>query len=345
MWDLRSSILPLLLFWVGPGGAAEPTLPAIPDREGFAGSFAGVSNGALIVAGGANFPEKKPWDGGKKIWHDSVFVLEEPSGKWKRAGTLPRSLAYGVSVTDAMGLICVGGSDAERHYSDAFRLTWQKGQLRTSLLPALPIALANASGALVGQRLIIAGGIAEPQSTSTSRKVFELDLSQARLCWRELPTLPGRGRMLATAASIGETFYLVGGVDLKKGKDGRPERIYLQDGYQYTPKEGWAKLAELPCPLAASPSPAPHDAAGFTVIGGDDGSRVHHKPDQHPGFSRTVHRYDRKSGKWIKGGDVPECRVTVPCVAWRDLWIIPGGEIRPGIRTPSLMIFSPRPQD
>ena len=32
--------------------------------------------GAILVAGGANFPDKKPWEGGKKVWYDTVFVLE-----------------------------------------------------------------------------------------------------------------------------------------------------------------------------------------------------------------------------------------------------------------------------
>src|SRR5215468_7081944 len=81
---------------------AEPAwerLPSLPDQEGFAGMFAGVSNGTLLVAGGANFPDKKPWDGGKKVWSDAVFVLEKPDGVWKVAGKLPRPLAYGVCVT------------------------------------------------------------------------------------------------------------------------------------------------------------------------------------------------------------------------------------------------------
>lgn len=33
-------------------------LPSIPDEEGFAGMYSGVSNGVLVVAGGANFPDK-----------------------------------------------------------------------------------------------------------------------------------------------------------------------------------------------------------------------------------------------------------------------------------------------
>jgi N-acetylneuraminate epimerase len=64
-------------------------LPSLPDKEGFASMFAGVSGGALLAAGGANFPDKKPWEGGKKIWHDTVFVLEKFDGAWKVTGKLP----------------------------------------------------------------------------------------------------------------------------------------------------------------------------------------------------------------------------------------------------------------
>src|SRR3954469_737650 len=80
-------------------------LSRLPDKEGFAGAFAGVSGGALLVAGGANFPDKKPWEGGTKIWYDTVFVLDRPDGEWKVAGRLPRRLGYGVSVTHGDGVV------------------------------------------------------------------------------------------------------------------------------------------------------------------------------------------------------------------------------------------------
>ncbi|MCA9744200.1 sodium transporter, partial [candidate division KSB1 bacterium] len=60
-------------------------LPPLPDSEGFAGMYAGVSNGAVIVAGGANFPDGRPWEGGQKVWYDRIFVLEEPNGQWQVA--------------------------------------------------------------------------------------------------------------------------------------------------------------------------------------------------------------------------------------------------------------------
>lgn len=44
-----------------------PELPELPAQLGVAGPFAGVSNDALIVAGGTNFPNGAPWDGGGKV--------------------------------------------------------------------------------------------------------------------------------------------------------------------------------------------------------------------------------------------------------------------------------------
>ena len=126
-------VIALAVLAVGPADWSK--LAPLPDAEGFAGSFAGVSGGALVVAGGANFPDKKPWDGGKKAWTDRVFVLDKPGGIWKEAGKVPRPLGYGVSVTHGTGVVCVAGCDADRHYADAFRLDWKDGKLTTTPLP------------------------------------------------------------------------------------------------------------------------------------------------------------------------------------------------------------------
>src|SRR5512143_304145 len=57
-------------------------LRPLPDPLGVAGCFAGASGGALIVAGGANFPDGFPWQGGRKAWHRAVWVLTSPAGDW-----------------------------------------------------------------------------------------------------------------------------------------------------------------------------------------------------------------------------------------------------------------------
>src|SRR5688572_14438692 len=86
-----------------PSPPQERQLPALPDAGGFAGPQAGVSNGALLVAGGTNFPDKMPWEGGKKVWYDDVYVLESPAEQWKRAGKLHRPLAHAASITTRHG--------------------------------------------------------------------------------------------------------------------------------------------------------------------------------------------------------------------------------------------------
>ncbi len=102
-------------------------LPALPGTPGLAGAFAGVSNGALLVAGGANFPDGgAPWTGSTKAWHDKVYALENVGSTWKEVGKLPRPLGYGVSASWRGGLICAGGSDAPGHFADVFMLTYAK---------------------------------------------------------------------------------------------------------------------------------------------------------------------------------------------------------------------------
>ena len=69
----------LLAGCVSPAGSANvmsiswEELPPLPPsagqskQPGVAGPFAGVHRDALIVAGGANFPDKMPWEGGHTL--------------------------------------------------------------------------------------------------------------------------------------------------------------------------------------------------------------------------------------------------------------------------------------
>lgn len=297
--------------------------------------FAGVSRGALLAAGGANFPGKKPWDGGAKVWYDRVFVLERPDGAWREAGRLRRPLGYGVSVSHPSGVICAGGSDADRHYRECFRLEWTGDRLRTTPLPPLPRPIANGCGALVENALYVAGGQEAPASGHALVTVYRLDLGAAPPRWERVTDLPGPGRIFATAAALEGDLYVVGGAELVT-VNGRTGRRYLRDAYRYRPGSGWERLADLPHSVVAAPTPAPAAPGGFAVLGGDDGSQVETPPDRHPGFRKTVLLYDRESGRWTDQGELPAPRVTVPCVKWRGLWVVPSGEMRPGVRSPQV---------
>jgi N-acetylneuraminic acid mutarotase len=312
-------------------------LPSLPDKEGFASMFAGVSGGALLAAGGANFPDKKPWEGGKKVWYDTVFVLEQPEGAWQVAGKLPRPLGYGVSVTHGGGVVCVGGSDAAGHRAESFRLDWRGGKLTTTPLPPLPRAVANMSWALLGNTLHIAGGIEKPDSTSALKTFYALDLAAKQPAWRELEPWPGPARMLAAAAAQDGSFFLVSGADLSAGPDGKPVRTYLKDGYRYTPGKGWKRIADLPRAAVAAPSPAPTvGPTQFLVISGDDAAQLSVAPTEHKGFPPSVLTYDIRADRWTETAPTTAPRVTVPTVQWNGAWLVVSGEQKPGVRSPEV---------
>ncbi len=310
-------------------------LGKVPDRNGLASAFAGTNGSALLFGGGANFPDRLPWEGGSKVWYDRVWALEKIDAAWREVGRLPRPLGYGVTISTNEGVICVGGSDAERHYADVFEMKLQDVRLEIKTLPSLPKPVANACGALIGTTIYIAGGIESPQATSTLKTFYALDLSDISNGWRELEPWPGAGRMLAVSAVQNGCFFLVSGSDLSADSEGKPIRQYLSDCYYFDPKGGWSRIADIPRPAVAAPSPAPTlGASQFLVIGGDDGSKVGFQPVQeHPGFSKEVFSYDTVNNKWTLVGYTPAPRVTAPVVQWGEHWLIVSGEMRPGVRS------------
>ena len=300
-----------------------------------AGMYAGVSHDVLLAAGGANFPDKKPWEGGTKAWYDTVWVLEQPEGQWKAVGRLPSPRGYGASVTTDDGLLCIGGAEATKHTAECVMLMVSEGKLITSKLSPLPQPCANICGVRIGRQVLVAGGITEPGSTKALNSLWSLDLDRPDKGWATLPPCPGPERMLACAAVNGESFCLFSGASLSAGADGKPARTYLKDAWSYSTASGWARLPDLPRPVVAAPTPALTLDNSIHVLGGDDGELVNFEPkDKHPGFPKTSLVFDTNKSTWSTGTALSSSVVTNPTTLWRDACIIVSGEIRPGVRSP-----------
>jgi N-acetylneuraminate epimerase len=324
-------------------GLSWSKLPPLPNQAGLGGPYAGVTEGKLLVAGGANFPQAPPWEGGKKSWYDTVYVLSDPAGPWQDVGKLPNAAAYGVSATAPDGVVCAGGSDFERHYREVYLLRLGAGGLERKPLPLLPRPMANGCGAMLGNLFYVAGGLEEPAATNALHTFWALDLAAESPAWRELDPWPGPPRMLSVAAAQDGAFYLFSGTGLSGDAEGKPVRHYLSDVYRYRPGSGWKRMADMPRPALAAPSPAPAlEGARILILSGDDGTQVTKKPSlQHPGFARDVLAYNTAADSWTRVGEVPATQVTVPAVLWRGEHVVPNGEIQPGIRTPD--VWSVRP--
>ena len=317
-------------------------LPALPDAHGFAGAFVGVSEGALLVAGGANFPDAPPWEGGTKVWHDRIFVLATPDGPWHEAGRLPRPLGYGVAITTGEGVVCIGGSDASGHHTLVMRLRWNGSTVETEDLPPLPVPLANMAGALAGKAIHVIGGTTSPDDTEASKRHFAFEEGR----WTELDPLPAAGRILPVAGARGRGFYVFSGASLSADDAGSPVRTYLRDAWKFESGRGWKEIASLPRAVVAAPSPALTAGASHLLVpGGDDGSLADFQPrSEHPGFSREVLVYDTVTDTWAAAPPLPGALmapVTTGTVEWKGGWAIPSGEVRPGIRSPQVLFAKP----
>lgn len=162
-----------------------PAINAQIPNIGVAGAFVGVHNNVLIVAGGANFPDKMPWEGGSKVFEKNIAVFNNAKGKLETIPTstkLPRALAYGASVSTPQGIVCVGGEDEKGAKSDAFLLKWnaQNRQVEFQTLPALPLSLSNALIATKNDKVYIAGGESEG---NTVAGFLSLDLNHLEKGW------------------------------------------------------------------------------------------------------------------------------------------------------------------
>ena len=324
-------------------------LPLIPDQEGYAGMFSGVSHDVLICAGGANFPDNRPWEGGAKKWYDHIYFLEGIDNQWNISEKkLPRPLAYGISVSYEDQVIMVGGSDALQHYADVVVLEYIDGEIQINKgLPSLPMPISNMSGALVDGVIYLAGGNSAPTEVA-GKHFYVLDLKKDKsdLRWEKGPAWPGPARIQSVAASHDGNFYMFSGFELKANSKGDLDRFLLKDAFRYGPGRSdaatgvWTQLPEMPRGVAAAPSPAFTQGMAHIIIPGglDSMTITYHDQATHPGFREEVTAFNVHSNSWVTMDPMPKgsSRVTAPTVQWQKKWLVINGEKGPGVRSPKI---------
>lgn len=318
-------------------GIRIETAPALPNPIGYAGMAAAFSSRTLIAAGGANFPDRMPWEGGQKHFSRDIFVFD--GARWEKRGELPRPVAYAAFAGTPEGLIVAGGCDAHTCLAETRRVNLRTGIVDN--LPSLPAPVAFAACAVAGGRLYVVGGQDSLTATHALDTVFSLDLTGIENGWERLPPLPGKARILACAGDADGQIHVMGGVSLSSGANGNPVRTYLKDTYVFDPKtRNWRRGHDLDSPLAAAPSPAPFIRGAFVIAGGDGGAFVAsgQPPSRHPGQPADIRIFIPETGGTRDAGRLPVGVVTAP-VAIRgegEAYIV-SGESAPGVRTPQVV--------
>lgn len=331
---------------------------------GMAGPIAGIHDDALIVAGGANFPEGMPWKGGKKAYLKEGFVFSRsPNGKLKSESSfvLTQTLAYAAACSTPSGIVVAGGENEDGFSSKAWLLQWDKKnrQVKIRPLPDLPQPLTGAAMAASGDFVYLAGGQSDK---GTSSHFFRLNIKSNGSAWEELPLLPASVAytvLLAQSDGSNPSIYLIGG---RKSNPNGISDIY-NSVYRFSiQKQIWEKKKDLPHPLSAGTGVAV-GATYLLMFSGDKGevftrseeliAAIGREQDpeklndltnqrialmeSHPGFSGEVLLYNTVTDVWSSANPSPyPGQVTTHAVKWGDHIYLPLGEIRAGVRTPEI---------
>lgn len=317
------------------------SLPDLPDALGVAGPFVGVHKNALIVAGGANFPEPV-WEN-EKAWRDRIHVLVQEQGQyhWIEGGVLPFPLAYGAAVSTDEGIVCMGGNTADETRADVFLLKWnpETRRIERETYPPLPTPCAYGQAVRLGDRIYLAGGQSGSTLDSAMRNFWVLDLKQRlhpeNFRWQTLDAWPGPSRAFNITArqhnGYDDCIYVLSG-----RRQGTGEVEFLQDTWEYTPRTGiWRQRRDVPRYVMAGTG-IEIGQSHLLILGGADGTLFHRSDelrDAHPGFPRTALAYHTITDTWTTAGEMPANHVTTIPVRWGERIILASGEIRPRVRT------------
>ncbi len=339
---------------------------------GYAGPINGISNEVLIVSGGANFPDKMPWEGGKKSYSKTIHILEKCKDQytWNNEvkSVLPEAIAYCGSTSTDLGVVYVGGENENGLSNKSYLLKWNaaKKEVEAKVLPDFPFAIANISLTHIGNTVYAVGG---DEAAKSSDFFASLDLNEANPQWKALPNLPlalANAVVIAQKGKNGVNIYVVGGrTKTASGISDLHNTTFVFD----VKKQIWEAAATISDGKSSTNFSAGAGVAvgshSVLIVGGDDGVVFHQietylsqiaqagseelkaeliaKKNKlvtnHPGFFNGILLYNTLTNEWSKVGELPFLpHVTTPAVLWDKKIILSNGEIKPGIRTPNVML-------
>ncbi len=343
-------------------------LKAIPDAayaKGVSAPFCGTIQDVLVVAGGANFPDKSLLDGGAKRVYADIWAKAPHGRKWVHAGVLPDSTAYGATFAVDSALVLAGGNvcgvTTDKVYE--LRLSYGKAVLRT--LPQLPVPMEQCGWTRDGENLYLVGGVG-------TTGVYTCKIGT--YVWSKIADLP-EPLVQPVAYASGGKLYVWGGFNpetldvsergivmdltvISSGAEGA-HAVISSGAEGGVEKSVWTEAPAIPDGgtfVGATGATLPDGR--LVVVGGVNRAifarALHNTPEdripylsKEPAeyqFRQDVFTFDPVSGAWTRLGTVPACALAGPGVAVRpaasasghDALYVAGGELKPGVRSPRI---------
>lgn len=346
-------------------------IPSIEKKEkspGYAGMLGGMHNNIIIAAGGANFPEGMPWEGGKKHWYDHIYYYKDQ--QWKLSNIkLPIPLAYAGCVSTEDGIVCVGGDNSDGIANKVLLLKYDvtRAAINIEEIQSLPEPLAYTTAVHAEGFIYLIGGKNKNGSTNS---FYRIDDKLAG-GWEKLDDFPGAPRAVHSAvvqeSSFSKKIYVIGGRNERKGE----KSIALSSYLSYDLKEGvWKEEGDVIVngnkKVLMGAAAEAKGSMHVLIYGGSD-EKLFDKLEQlylneikaahdtvksdlsnqrkeilknHPGFQKEILAYNTITGKWFLY-DSLQVQIPVTALSFKhnDDFIIVSGEVSPGVRTPKVFKY------
>lgn len=315
-------------------------LPDIPDpayAKGVSAPFCGVLGSALVVAGGANFPDKSLLEGGAKKVYRDIWLLDGDA--WRHAGLLSDSTAYGATFQLPDRLVLAGGNAAGQTTDRVCAVRREGEGVRLDPLPSLPVSVEQAGWSASQGRLYLVGGLngADPNMKvyACSAKDFE---------WSEIAELPV-ALVQPVAYACGGKLFVWGGFDPAAAEA-------FCTGWCLDLESGqWSEAPEIPDGGTFVGSTGVTLPDGRLLVAGgvniDIFNRaLHNTPeDRIPYLSKEPAEYKFRKEVYVFDGEAwtqvdasEDTALAGPGVAACGGKVyVAGGELKPGVRSPKLL--------
>ena len=337
---------------------------------GVSACYAGRIGDYIIMAGGCNFPEAdKP-----KRYYSGVYAarIDRRALQWRLVGCLPEPAAYGGTVQSGDSLLLIGGNNSQHSLKTVYSI--HLNNLGTGIeltrLADLPYAVDNMAVARLATDVFVVGGNHDGKP-SASVLCLSLDAPLPMVpnggkasCppspWREIAVVPGKPRVQPVAVARDNKLYVWGGF-FANGKSS----VVHTDGYSFdVNRKEWEGVA----------APRLADGNNVTLSGGvawTENNRVLatggvnkdifldaisgryklvrqddylKQPISWYKFNGNLYEYDATANKWIARGFSPSlARAGAQAVPTSAGTFYIGGELKPALRTPRIVLISKEP--
>lgn len=327
---------------------------------GVSACYAGLIGDYLVVAGGCNFPEA----GKPKKYYAGVYTarIDRATLQWRLVGFLPEPAAYGATIASGDSLLFIGGNNNEHALAAVYsvRLNSAGTDVSINRLADLPATADNMAVALAGNDVFVVGGNqnGKPSNAVLRYKLGSNSVNQATNSTSAVNLrIPGVPRVQPVAAVYNNKLYVWGGFYA----DGEQSKVHT-DGYVYdvNAKE-WGALS----------APRSVDGEEMTLSGGiawADGDHLYatggvnrtifldaisgryecvkkddylKQPIYWYKFSGNLYVFDAVAGQWLTTTFANQtlARAGAQAVPTQLGVYYIGGELKPALRTPQIVII------